>query len=149
MQPGDVEVVAERIHAILAAERNPRTTGLAAAGVDLSGHWNLDIRFFNGASRHQLYIEQQDNWIGGIHVSDFSTQALEGVVEGDHIKLKSTMNRPGNAIPFMFSGKISDGVSAGTIHLGEYLTAEFTAVRANHPLRRQPIAIPSGPPLAT
>ena len=58
-------------------------------------------------------------------------------------------SRPGNAIPFMFSGKISDGALAGEIHLGEYLTAEFTAVRANHPLRRQPIAIPSGPPLAT
>ena len=149
MQPGDAEVVAERIHATLAAERTPRATGLAAPGADLSGYWDLDIRFFNGASRHQLYIEQRGNWIGGVHVSDFSTQALEGVVEGDNIKLKSTMSRPGNAIPFMFSGKVSDGVLAGAIHLGEYLKAEFTAARAEHPPQRRPIAIPSGPPLAT
>ena len=149
MQPGNAEVVSERICNILSAQRAPRPTELAPAAADLSGHWDLDIRFFNGTSRHQLYIEQRGNWIGGVHVSDFSTQALEGLVEGDHIKLKSTMSRPGNAIPFMFSGKVSDGVLAGAIHLGEYLKAEFTAARAEHPPQRRPIAIPSGPPLAT
>ena len=71
------------------------------------------------------------------------------MVEGDHIKLKSTMSRLGNAIPFMFSGKISDGVLAGVIHLGEYLTAGFSAARASHQPASAPIAIPKGPPLAT
>ena len=149
MQPGNAEVVSERICNILSAQRAPRPTELAPAAADLSGHWDLDITYSNESSRHQLYIEQQGNWIGGFHTSDFSTQALKGSVAGDQVALQSTASQPGDGIPFMFAGTIAAGGFSGSIHLGEYLTAEFSAARASHQPARAPIAIPKGPPLAT
>jgi hypothetical protein len=35
------------------------------------------------------------------------------------------------------------------VHLGEYLTAQFTAKRSTYHTSRQLVAIPGGPPLAT
>ena len=74
---------------------------------------------------------------------------ITGVVEGDQVKLSSAMRQPGNGIPFLFLGSISADAFSGSIHLGEYLTAKFTANRSSYKESRVPIAIPGGPPLAT
>jgi hypothetical protein len=37
---------------------------------------------------------------------------------------------------------------AGTVYMGEYLTAKFTARRHGYPAQRPSIQIPGGPPLA-
>ena len=149
MQPGNDKVVAERIHRILSKKRSPKSTTLIAAETDVSGHWDLTVHFFSSTSRHQLFIEQEGNWIEGSHRSDFSTQEIVGTVEGDQIKLRSIMRQPGDSITFLFSGKISGDAISGSIHMGEYLTAKFTANRSSYQKLRVPITIPGGPPLAT
>ena len=149
MQPGNDEVVAERVYRILAEKRAPRSTEMQAPGADISGHWDVTVRFFSSTSRHRLFIEQEGNWIEGAHTSDFSTQEIEGTIEGDQVKMRSQMRQTGNSISFMFSGEVSGDAISGSIHLGEYLTAQFTAKRTRYRGARQPIAIPDGPPLAT
>jgi len=148
MQPGDEQVVAERIRQILSEQHQPQPSPLAA-GADLSGHWDLEMRFFYSTSRHQLVIEQEGNWIAGMHSGDFSRQTLTGVVEGDQVKMRSVMSQPGNSITYLFDATLSEDGFAGSVHLGEYLQAEFTATRFDHPQRRVAIAIPGGQPLAT
>ena len=148
MQPGDEEVVIDRIRRILTKPRVPRSDGLEPAAVDISGRWDLDVDYFTSTSRHRLTIAQDGNWIEGSHQSEFSVQDLAGVVEGHEVRLSSAVSRPGDNVPFLFSGRVEDGRISGTIHLGEYLTARFTAVRAG-PGARRPISIPGGPPLAT
>ena len=149
MQPGNEQVVAERIYQILAETRSPQPTHLAAAEVDISGHWDLTVEYISSTSQHQLYLQQEGNWIEGVHQSDFSSQEIVGTVEGDRVKLRSQVRRPGDGIPFLFSGRAAGDVIAGSIHLGEYLSAQFTARRATYPKLRKPLAIPGGPPLAT
>jgi D-glucosaminate-6-phosphate ammonia-lyase len=149
MQPGNEEVVAERIYEILTKARTPQPTQLAAAEVDISGHWDLTVEYFSSTSQHQLYLQQEGNWIEGAHQSDFSNQEIAGTVEGNQVKLRSQVRQPGDNIPFLFSGRVSDGVIAGSIYLGEYLTAKFTAKRATYQKLRKAIMIPGGPPLAT
>ena len=149
MQPGNAQVVAERIYEILAAERSPKPAQLLAASVDLSGHWDLSVHYFTSTSQHQLFLRQEGNWVRGTHISDFSTQEIVGVVEGNQLKLSSTMRRPGNGISFMFAGEISAAGMSGSIHLGEYLQAQFTAKRSDKEPGPVHILIPSGPPLAT
>ena len=149
MQPGHEEVVAERIYQILAETRSPQPTHLAAAEVDISGHWDLTVEYISSTSQHQLYLQQEGNWIEGVHQSDFSSQEIVGTVEGDRVKLRSQVRRPGDGIPFLFSGRASGDVVSGSIFLGEYLTAQFTAKRATYRKLREPFAIPGGPPLAT
>ena len=117
--------------------------------MDVSGHWDLTVEYFTSTSRHQLYLQQEGNWITGAHHSDYSSQEIVGTVEGDQVKMRSQMRRPGDSILFQFSGRVADDVITGSIHLGEYLTAQFTAKRATYQRLRKLITIPAGPPLAT
>jgi seryl-tRNA(Sec) selenium transferase len=149
MQPGNELTVAERIYNILSAPREPKPSQLAPAQVDISGHWDLAIEYFTSTSHHRLYLQQEGNWVEGTHQSDFSSQEINGVVEGTQVKLRSQVSRPGDRIPFLFSGQVSGDEMSGSIHLGEYLTARFTATRAAYQKVRKPFAIPGGPPLAT
>jgi len=149
MQPGNAAVVIDRVRGILSQTRAPRPSVLQAAGADLSGTWDLTIDYFTSTSHQQLSIQQDGNWIEGIHQSDFSTQSLTGVVEGDDVKLHSVARKPGDTVPFLFSGTVNGDEISGSIHLGEYLTAPFTASRSNQKAARNPITIPGGPPLAT
>lgn len=149
MQPGNEEVVAERIYQILTAARSPLPSQLAAAEVDISGHWDLTVEYFSSTSQHRLYLQQEGNWIEGTHQSDFSSQPIAGTVEGHQVKLRSQVRQPGDNIPFLFSGRVSDDTITGSIHLGEYLTAQFTAKRATYQRLHKPFMIPAGPPLAT
>ena len=55
----------------------------------------------------------------------------QGIAEMDQVKLSSAMRQPGNGIPFLFLGSISADAFSGSIHLGEYLTAKFTANRSS------------------
>ena len=149
MQPGEEETVAERIFQILSAPRNSLPTQLAAAEADISGHWDLTIEYFTSTSLHHLFLQQEGNWIEGTHQSDFSSQEIAGTVEGQQVKLRSQVSQPGDRIPFLFSGQISGDTFSGSIHLGEYLTAQFSAKRSSYQKLRKHFAIPGGPPLAT
>ncbi len=149
MQPGNEQVVAERIYQILTETRSPQPAQLAAAEVDISGHWDVTVEYFSSTSQHQLYLQQEGNWIAGTHQSDFSSQEIVGTVEGDQVKLRSQVRQPGDSILFLFSGQVSDEIISGSIFLGEYLTAQFTAKRSTYQKSRKPLAIPGGPPLAT
>ncbi len=149
MQPGQAKQVAERIHGVLKQNRKPRIEALTAATVDVSGHWEVEVNFFSSESRHTWYLQQEGNWIQGTHQSDFATQEIAGMVEENKVKMRSVFSQPGNAISYWFSGELTDGVMTGSIFLGEYLTAKFTAKPAQYKSVRQRIVIPGGPPLAT
>lgn len=149
MQPGNDKVVAERIFTILSAKRSPRNENLAAPTVSIQGHWEVLVEYFSSKSKHSLYLEQDGNWIQGTHQSDFTTQEIGGLIEGDQIKLRSQVRIPGSSVTYLFSGNASSDKLSGSIYLGEYLTAKFTATRAQYKNERRRIMIPGGPPLAT
>ena len=149
MQPGNDKVVAERIYNLLSQKRNPRSTSMTAPTVTLAGHWDVTVEFFTSKSEHKLFIEQDGNWIQGTHTSDFSEQEVMGMVEGDQVTLRSNLRLPGDGITYMFSGKVSGTTISGSIFLGEYLTAKFTAKKSTYKMERKRIMIPGGPPLAT
>lgn len=149
MQPGNEKVVADRIYDILSRKRSPRSTEMTAPSVTIGGHWDVTVEFFNSKSQHSLYIEQDGNWIQGTHKSDFSVQEVMGTVEGDQVKLSSNLRIPGSGVTYLFSGTVSDDGISGSIYLGEYLNAKFTAKRSKYRGDRRRIVIPGGPPLAT
>jgi hypothetical protein len=149
MQPGHEQIVADRIIQILTASRPAKLTQLAPASVNLSGHWDLTVEYFTSTSHHRLYLQQEGNWLTGTHQSDFAQQPIVGTMEGNQVKLRSEVSQPGDSIPFLFAGQATDGSIAGSIFLGEYLTAQFSATRTTYQPLTKPFTIPSGPPLAT
>ena len=149
MQPGNAEVVAERLHGILSQKRAPLSDSLKPPKADLHGHWAIEVSFPSSISQHKLFIEQDGNWIQGMHQTDFELLNLIGMVEGDDIKLRSDYRIPGNSLVYLFSCKLENEKLTGSIFLGEYLTATFTGSRIAYNKKRRKITIPGGPPLAT
>jgi hypothetical protein len=157
MQPGEDEVVANRIRELLTEERAPTAgagslSAMNAPAATLTGRWAVDVEFFSSESTHTWFIEQQDeNWLEGSHQGDFSVREIAGTIEGDEVKLLSTDRPPGNRLEYVFAGTLSeDGKRiTGEVHLGEYLTATFTATRHAYSGEREPVRVPDGPPLAT
>jgi hypothetical protein len=149
MQPGNAKVVADRLFAILSQKRQPQSTAMTPPKANISGHWDVEVEFFSSKSQHTLFIEQDGNWIQGSHKTDFALQEVVGMVEGDEVKLRSVYRIPGNSISYLFSGKAADDSISGSIYMGEYLTANFTAKRSAYNDERRRIVIPGGPPLAT
>jgi D-glucosaminate-6-phosphate ammonia-lyase len=76
-------------------------------------------------------------------------QDIVGMIEGDEIKMRSNMRKPGDGVTYMFSGKVTGSGMSGSIYMGEYMVAEFTAKKVTYKGTRKRIVIPGGPPLAT
>jgi len=73
------------------------------------------------------------------------------VIEGNQIKLRSnTVERgSGDSVPFVFAGTGTGDAFSGTLYMGEYLNARFTATRRPYAAGpNAPIVLPGGPPLA-
>ena len=148
MQAGEEKIVADRLFEVLSKKRSPKPE-MKTPTTNLSGRWDVEVQYALSASQHSFTIEQDGNWIQGTHKGDFDTKNMVGTIDGDEVKIKSTIPIVGNIIIYLFSGKVSGDTISGDIHMGEYLTAKFTAKRNKTKLPRQKVMIPGGQPLAT
>jgi seryl-tRNA(Sec) selenium transferase len=149
MQPGDDKIVADRIHEVLSIKRSPRPQP-APPETNLSGRWDVNVEFFSSKSRHVLFLQQDGSRVNGSHKSDFSVRDVQGTIEGGQIKLRSstTERGSGDSIPYIFAGTVSGDAFSGTLYMGEYLNAKFTATRRPYAAGSSAIVLPGGPPLA-
>ena len=139
MSPGDEKIVAARIRATLA---NPpasiRTVAPAAPvppAADLSGRWNVRIEYAAAVSTHVLHVKHAGNRIEGTHQGEFVSRDLSGTIDGDRVQLSSSYaERNGDALSFRFTGTVAGNEMTGTLDMGEYLSAKWTARR--HEYRR-------------
>jgi len=146
MQAGQDKIVGDRIFELLTKKRSPKTELRMKAPVALiNGRWDLAVDYFSSKSDHLLYIEQDGNWIKGIHKTDFSTREISGSIEGNEIKFLSPGRRP--AVSYTFSGTISGDIISGKIDMGEFLTANFTGKKNTKEPDKIPIVFPEGRPM--
>ena len=149
MQPGEEKIVADRVYEVLSKKRTPKPATMTAPSANLSGRWDVNVKFFSSTSQHAFNLEQDGNWIQGTHKGDLDVRNVNGTIEGDKVRLRSTIPLVGDNVTFLFSGTATGDSISGDIHLGEYRTATFTATRNNTKAPRQKVMIPGGPPLAT
>jgi len=154
MRQEQVSIVVERLYGILTATRSPKPNNFTKPTVVVTGQWELEIQYFSSTSFHTLYLEQDGNWIQGNHHADFSESEILGLVEGDQIKFRSVLRRPGDSITYLFSGTVKKDeaglpVMSGSIYLGEYMNATFKATKTKYKGIRRPFMIPGGPPLSS
>jgi hypothetical protein len=149
MQPGEEKIVADRLHAVLSEKRSPKPTSVPAPASNLSGRWDVNIDFFSSKGQHTLFLMQEGNRISGSHKGDFAVRDVFGTIEGNEVKLRSQLNVPGDSIGFIFAGSLSGETISGSIYMGEYLNAKFSAKRNPYPAgNTATIRVPTGPPLA-
>lgn len=149
MKEGEDVIVANRIFEILSRKRSPKSDLMTAPATNITGKWDVDVRYFNSTVRHTFTIQQDGNWINGTHKGDFDVRDINGTIEGNQIKLSSVLRMSGDQITFYFSGELSANAMTGDIHMGEYRTAKFTAKKSTDKPVRKKVQVPKGPPLAT
>jgi len=130
MMPEDHKVVAERLRAVLS---NPPKIARpqAAAGplANVDGQWKVAIRFSSGSAEHEVAFEQSDAKLAGTHRGDVTSGELRGTVEGSEVRFTSRHRYEGTSLGFTFTGKLENGKLSGTVQMGEYGSADWTAER--------------------
>jgi len=136
MLNGEEKIVADRLYATMTAppkvEAAPST---AAPATDLSGRWNVRIDFLASSSEHVLHLKQQADTLEGTHQGDFLSRDLAGSIHGNEVRIASSVSeRHGDSLQYEFTGTLTGEELSGTLSMGEYLGARFTAKR--HPRTR-------------
>ncbi|HQT22652.1 MAG: selenocysteine synthase [Sphingobacteriales bacterium 17-39-43] len=149
MQPGEEKIAADKIYNILTAKRSPISTEMKAPSQSLAGSWDVEVKFASSLAKHKLFIEQDGNWIKGGHQTTFAVSDLSGSIEGNQIRLQSSLRLIGDHVPYTFTGTVSGDQMTGSIFMGEYRSAKFTAIRDKKMGPKQKIFVPSGAPLAS
>lgn len=135
MADGDERIVARRLVEILSARRAPMPAETPAppAG-DLTGRWEAEITYAASTSRHILFLEQKGSTLQGTHQGDFTVRDLTGSIHGAEVRFGSYAGEQhGEALSYRFSGTLTGSgpgaALSGTLDMGEYLAARWTARR--------------------
>lgn len=128
MMAGDAKMVAQRMHEVLSKPEN-RERAAPAPAVNVSGQWDVRIEYVLGKAHHSLLFEQRGEELVGTHAGEFLSSDLRGTVEGDEVWFRSSHKYEGTRIGYEFAGKMSGETMTGTVDLGEYGQARFTAER--------------------
>lgn len=132
MAPGDETIVAGRLYEVLSAKHTlPAAPAPRPPVADVSGHWKVEIRFAAGASTHTLDLVQTGNRVKGTHQGDFLARELDGAIDGATVAFNTVLTDfHGDRLEFTFAGTLTtDHSMSGSVDMGEYLTATWTARR--------------------
>jgi D-glucosaminate-6-phosphate ammonia-lyase len=132
MMPGDAKIAAERIHAVLSTAKRTPPPAIAAPSVNVSGQWDVEVEYLLGKASHRLVFEQKDADLMGSHSGEFLQADLRGTVKGDEVWFTSSHRYEGTRIGYEFQGKAAGDTITGTVGLGEYGKAKFTAKRHSY-----------------
>ncbi len=136
MIAGDERVVADRVYALLSKPPKLAKPAPPPEGppVNVSGQWDVHLEFVYGSASHTLILEQEGQTLMGTHHGEFAGGDLTGVVAGKTVRFQSGLPTEGTRVSFAFTGVSEDGKLSGTVALGEYGEARWTAER--HPYRQ-------------
>lgn len=132
MMPGDDRMVAPRVHELLA--NPPRRPKTAPAGSDaqVGGEWDVEIAYNRDHAVHTLFFEQSGEKLRGSHRGEFLVGDLRGGVRGPKVSCHSSHHFEGTSVGYNFEGELDGDTIRGTVDVGEYGKAPFTARRHFH-----------------
>lgn len=133
MSPGDEKIVADRLHAVLS--KPPKINAPSepqGQPVNIAGQWDVHLEFMRGSINHTLILEQEGGKLMGTHHGEFASGDLTGTVAADTVRFQSGYGTEGTRIGYQFTGKAAGGKMSGTVALGEYGEARWTAERHHY-----------------
>jgi uncharacterized pyridoxal phosphate-dependent enzyme len=132
MEPGEERLVARRMLEVLGQASSRPAAQPQPPAADLTGRWNVRIRFLRGEASHSLEIRQQGGALSGRHRGLYCEAPLEGSVSGSEVLIRSVLAHGASHLAYTFRGRAQGGM-AGTVDLGQYGSAEWRAERENSP----------------
>jgi hypothetical protein len=140
LMPGEEKIVADRIYSVLTDHPKFENPVLPSGeAVTLAGQWTATLEFARGSAEHTLVFEQHGNQLLGTHYGEYVTGDLTGTVHGNLVTFRSLQKIQGQRLGYQFTGTLEGDKLAGTIDMGEYGPARWTAERHQY-------NVPSGPP---
>ncbi|HYJ35649.1 MAG TPA: hypothetical protein VEV64_05795, partial [Rhizomicrobium sp.] len=131
LDPGESQIIGD---AIFAALSNPGPQPVVAAGggslASVNGNWAVTIEYFSGRGAQKFSLQQSGDQVTGMQHGEIYNGRLRGTVKGSTVEFRSVMMLPGNPFTWTFKGEQQGGRMAGTVNMGEYGPAKWTAVRA-------------------
>ena len=133
LAPGDAAVISNRLHALLSRKPSngayaPSPAGPAVA--DVTGAWTVRINYAASQATHMLHLRQRGNTIDGSHQGEFISRELTGTIDAHEVYVRSFYGEEhGDALNYQFRGTIDGDTMAGSLDMGEYLTATWSATR--------------------
>jgi L-seryl-tRNA(Ser) seleniumtransferase len=130
LKPGEHEIVARRLYEVFssAPQAKPEKT-LQPAASNISGTWDVDVEYEVGSARHRLFLVVDGNRISGSHAGWAYQGDLKGEIDGDRVRLRSTLPADGNTLSYTFTGSIAGQSISGDVQIGEYGSAKWRAQR--------------------
>ena len=130
MMPEDHPIVAEAIYRTLsrppAFSAPPIPEGTPA---NIAGIWNVNLRYSCGEGAQRFLLEQSANQVSGAHQGEIYDGSIKGTVHADQISFRSQMPLGWNTIHYHFSGSVGGDSMNGTVTMGEYGEATWSATR--------------------
>ena len=130
MQPGDANIAADRLYAALSKPPQPEPVSEpSGAPANVAGRWDAVVEYKRGKAMHILTFEQSGNILTGTHQGEIVSGDLKGSADGSDLHFAANHRIEGTSLHFAFHGKVEGSAMEGTVDLGEYGTATFTAQR--------------------
>ena len=131
MMPGDSKVVAERIYTTLSKPPKVEDPAPLPQGnpADVAGQWQATIDYSRGSAVHSLLFEQKGNKLEGTHRGEYVAGDLRGEVAFNLIRFRSQQKIQGTRLSYDFEGAVDGDKMSGTVGLGEYGEARWSATR--------------------
>jgi len=129
MVAGEETIVAERLVAVLSKPLPKQPAAPSVAPAAVAGRWDLRLEFVRGSAGHALFLEQQGEKLVGTHRGEQLVGELRGSVEGGEVRLESSFRYEGARLRYRFLGRLEDDKMSGTVDLGEYGQARWSAQR--------------------
>lgn len=130
MMPGEDKIVARRIYEVLSKppkfEAPPTPPGEPAT---VAGQWDTRIQFLRGSAYHTIILEQNGANLVGTHRGEYVSGDLAGSVAADQVHFCSSQKIEGTRLAYEFTGTVNGDSMSGTVDLGEYGQAQWTAQR--------------------
>ena len=131
MIAGDEKIVADRLYALLSKPPKMQDPPAPPSGqpATIAGQWELRLDFVHLSADHTLVLEQDGNRLMGTHHGEFAAGDLSGTVAANTVKFQSSLPTDGTRVGFQFTGSVENGKMSGTVALGEYGEARWTATK--------------------
>jgi L-seryl-tRNA(Ser) seleniumtransferase len=130
MKPGEYKIVARRLYEVFSSARGKREEPAPdPPSMNVTGHWEVEIQYEVGSARHKLVLDADGNRITGRHTGWAYQGDVKGEMNGDRVKLRSTLPADGNVLSFVFTGSAAGQGISGDVRIGEYGSAKWRARR--------------------
>jgi hypothetical protein len=87
--------------------------------MNLSGRWEIDIRFVASSTTWRLHLDNDSNGLKGVYSSPVVPEGtLTGKIDGNQVEIRSHGRHQGMEFHYTFTGTVRNNGMEGTVSLG-------------------------------